>query len=125
MVLAKSGAEGSWVIAAISAEWSAKARSKAGRKCSGRISANGGVSNGAVHGFSSGFAGASEPAAFCWVSDISNSRFRLGGRFRTELQCLCFDAFSSREPVSTSLENALKSCVNLYHAIRHFWAFYA
>src|SRR5881396_2471400 len=71
MVLAKSGTAGSWVIAAISAEWSAKARSKAGRKCSGRISAKGGVSNGVVHGRSSGFAGASEFAAFCFVSDIA------------------------------------------------------
>ena len=60
-----------------SAEWSAKARSKAGRKCSGEISANGGVSNGVCHGFRSGFAGASGGAAFCWASDITNSRFCL------------------------------------------------
>src|SRR5229473_1144602 len=58
MVFAKSGAEGSWVIAAISAEWSAKACSKAGRKCSGAISAKGGVSNGVCQACSSGFAGA-------------------------------------------------------------------
>src|SRR3954470_19316297 len=54
MVLAKSAAVGSLVIAAISAEWSAKACSKAGRKCSGLISSKGGVANGVTQAFSSG-----------------------------------------------------------------------
>src|SRR5258707_15086749 len=76
MVLAKSGAEGSGVIAAISAAWSAKACSKGGRKCSGLISANGGVSNGVCHAFKSGFSGACEVTEVSRVSDISNSRFR-------------------------------------------------
>ena len=58
MVLAKSGVEGSWMIAAISAEWSTKACSKAGRKCSGMISANGGVANGVSQAFRSGLAAA-------------------------------------------------------------------
>src|SRR5258708_23912450 len=70
MVFAKSGAEGSWVIAAISAEWSAKACSKAGRKCSGAISAKGGVSNGVCQACSSGFAGACGLTAVSKVSDI-------------------------------------------------------
>src|ERR1700704_483572 len=71
MVLAKSGAEGSWVMAATSAEWSTKACSKAGRKCSGATSANGGVSNGVCHAFSSGFAGACEATAVSEVSAIT------------------------------------------------------
>src|SRR5262245_12986465 len=71
MVLAKSGRVGSWVIAWISAAWSAKACSKAGRKCSGWISAKGGVSNGVCHGWSSGFVPASGAAASGWVSDIT------------------------------------------------------
>src|SRR6266478_4212787 len=75
MVFAKSGAEGSWVIAAISAAWSAKACSNAARKCSGLISANGGVSNGVCHAFKSGISGACEVAAVSRVSDINNSRF--------------------------------------------------
>jgi hypothetical protein len=58
MVLAKSGVAGSWVMAAISAAWSAKACSNAGMKCSGVISANGGVSNGVCQAFSSGFSSA-------------------------------------------------------------------
>src|SRR5207244_12157277 len=76
MVFAKSGAEGSWVIAATSAAWSAKACSKAGRKCSGLISANGGVSNGVCHAFKSGFSGACEVSAVSRVSDINHSCFR-------------------------------------------------
>src|SRR5690349_21551793 len=80
MVLAKSGAAGSWVMASTSAVWSAKARSKAGRKCSGRIASNGGVSNGVCQGrnsgFKSGLSCAFEGAVFAFVSDITKSRFR-------------------------------------------------
>ena len=77
MVLAKSGAEGSCTIAAISAAWSAKACSKAGRKCSGSISAKGGVSNGVCQALRSGFAWACAAAAISEVSDINISRFGL------------------------------------------------
>src|SRR6266700_7351249 len=70
MVLAKSGTAGSWVIAVISAVWSAKACSNAGRKCSGAISANGGVSNGVCHACSSGF-GAGEGTNVSKVSDMT------------------------------------------------------
>src|SRR3977135_2252549 len=71
MVLAKSGAEGTCSIAAISAAWSAKACSKAGRKCSGAMLANGGVSNGVCQGFSSGLAWPVEAAGVGKVADIA------------------------------------------------------
>ena len=95
MVLAKSGVEGSWVIAATSAEWSAKACSKAGRKCSGAISANGGVSNGVCHGLSSGFAWSCEMTAAPMISDMQ---------------------------IPVYVPN---DCGKLYHAMGLFWAFYA
>src|SRR5882757_16636 len=69
-------------------------------KCSGRISAKGGVSNGVCHGCRSGLA-----AAVWVVSDIAIPAFRLWSHAGSRL---IFDAFSSREPVPTSLENALK-----------------
>src|ERR1700743_4609 len=73
MVLAKSGVAGSWLMASISAEWSAKACSKAGRKCSGLIASKGGVWCGACHAMRSGlswFCG----AVVVPVSDIEKSR---------------------------------------------------
>src|SRR3569833_511129 len=69
MELAKSGAAGSLVIAAISAEWSAKACSKAGRKCSGLISSKGGVANGVTQAFSCGLVSES---VFWRGSDIAS-----------------------------------------------------
>src|SRR6266436_8137597 len=75
MVLAKSGNEGSWVMAAISAEWSAKACSKAGMKCSGAISAKGGVSNGVCQAANKGLACSGAEAVFSRVSDITNPDF--------------------------------------------------
>src|SRR6476661_4082911 len=80
MVLAKSGAAGSWMIAPISAVWSAKACSNAGRKCSGLISANGGVSNGVCHACTSGFSRACAMIAVSRVSAITISRFRRNSR---------------------------------------------
>src|SRR4029077_12588001 len=48
-----------------------------------------------------------------WCCGVARARMKYQSRFgsdrtRTEAPIFCFDAFSSREPVSTSPENAIK-----------------